>query len=166
MAMPILFNFRAIQKEDKNRFFFALSSYALDDSGILFELEYDDAHENPWGVLINGHKGSDFGYFTNLSDDKKQIISAGLSSYLNAGHGFDENNKPIALPLSEILKITEKVLTLRSFEDGKFVEIITVADSQKELVDVLSSLEFFKGGVPEHVTNPPALIDNSIKKDS
>ena len=166
MAMPILFNFRAVQKDEGNRFFFALTHFGLDDSGVLFELEYDDSHKHPWGVLINKKQGQPFGYFTNLSDQKLQQFSDALSSYLNSGYGFTDAGEPIPVPLNEILNISERVLTVKSFEGEDTVELITVVEHQKELIDVLSKLAFFASGAPNHILNPPALVDNTIKKDS
>lgn len=166
MAMPILFNFRAVQKDEGNRFFFALTHFGLDDSGVLFELEYDDSHQHPWGVLFNKKQGHPLGYFMNLSDEQLQKFSGALSSYLNAGYGFSSEGTAIPVPLNEILSLSERVLTAKSFEGEDDIELITVVEHQKELVNALSKLAYFEGGTPDHILNPPALIDNTVKKDS
>jgi len=165
MAMPILFNFRAVQKESSSVFLFALTNFSLDDSGILFELEYDDKHQHPWGITIKQVKGQPFGYLNNLPNEKLQILSSAMSTYLNSCLGFTEDGDAIHVPLSDVLDLSETVLTLSSSSEQD-VEFIPVIDQQKKLVDALNELEFFKSGSPDFVLNPPALVDNTLTSSS
>lgn len=161
MAAPILLNIREVQKVSPYKFYFALNSFALIDSGILFELEFDEDHKYPWGVTIIQVKGGSFGYFTNLNKVALQKFSGAMSSYLNSFHGF-ENSSPKPLLLSEVETISEKVLTFRGVGEDD-IQLIDLNVTQQELVKQLASteIEFFKGAAPDYVLNPPKLLESS-----
>jgi hypothetical protein len=161
MAAPILLNIRAVQEVSAHKFYFALTSFALVDSGILFELEYDEDHKHPWGVTIVQVKGGSLGYFTSLNKEALQKFSSAMSSYLNSFHGF-LNDAPKALLLSEVMTLSEKVVTFRAAGVDD-IQLIDLNVTQQELVKQLAStdIEFFKGEAPDYVVNPPKLLGSS-----
>lgn len=161
MAMPILFTLRATQKDSEIDFFFTLIHFAHADSGIVFHFEYNVEEALPWGVLINKVDGSKYGYFTNLPESILQQFSVAMSTYLNGAYGLTQDNKPIPLPLADIMTISEKVLTFGPMNNNEDIELITVCNHQKELIENLENLPYFQNGAPDHIANPPEINDKT-----
>lgn len=162
MAFPILFNMRHVEAKDleleakDNVVFMALSNFGINDSGLLFECEYDDSHEFPWGVRIVQVKGGDFSYFYELSDEKKGVFSSELSNLLNGYYGADAMGKPVSIKANEVAeKLGEQVYTFASSAEDK-VTLIPVGLTQKELFDKAPKEQHFFSDFPAGYMSPKA----------
>lgn len=134
MAFPILLNIRHVVTTEK-QVQLAISNFGLNDSGMLFVCDYDQAQELPWGVTIVEVRGNEFGLFSGMSDEKKQMFSSELSSLLNGFYGMDSTNKPISIKPEQVKeKLSEQVFTFVSQKEGS-VTLVPVGVSQKELFE-------------------------------
>lgn len=142
MALPILLNTRYVSTKKneltkKDEVFMALSSFSIEDSGLLFACEYDDNYDLPWGVIINQAKGGEFGLFSNFSDEKKMKFSEAFSSLLNGFYGIDSTGKAIALKPEELpIRLAEQIFTFAEDKQNKGkVNLIPLGINQTELLE-------------------------------
>jgi hypothetical protein len=136
MAFPILLNVRYVETI-KKEIFMALSSFSIEDSGLLFACEYDDKHEFPWAVTINQVKGGEFGLFTSFSDEQKMKFSEEFSSLLNGFYGLDTTGKVISIKPEELsVVLAEQIFTFAEDKDNKGkVTLIPLGITQEELFE-------------------------------
>ena len=152
MALPIMLNLRYVTTA-QNKVFMALANFSVDDSGVLFECEYDAKFDAPWGIRIDQVKGREFGFFKNLSDEKLQKFADAMSQLVNAYYGFDSTGKPIPLSQAELpVKLAEQVFTFGTREDA--VELIPLGVTQKELMEKAPQDIAFVAAMPKELLDP------------
>lgn len=157
MALPIMFNLRYVSNAN-NKFYMALANFSMQDSGVLFECEYDEKFDAPWGITVNQVKGGEFSYFANLSNDKLQKFSEAMSQLINAFYGFDTTGKPIFLKQHEIaVKLAEQVFVLGHRDTN--LELIPLGLTQSELMDRTPNQIPLFASMPKELLQP-----NNVQK--
>lgn len=183
MAMPITISSRIVGQEN-NKFFVALNSFGLNDSGCMLEFEHDISHQHPWGVtMLEIRDKGDFSLFgmmirSFMADSKASteeerrteaearfatIISSELSTLLNSFHGIsDISHQPIPIaPSSVKAEFHEEVFSFGAKDsDGKEFELMPMKLKMDELYNKpLVELGFFKS-LPRHILSPEAGVSN------